>query len=157
VIGGAFQSIDCVRFRVNWEKVNPELLLEVFPGSDGENAGVCFLMKYVFGPLGSTTTFEERESPKNPLFFVVELFRGQVNVQGAGVQKRTAVVTFSAEVRRTGELGMHLSCCQSRGWRRWRGWYRWRRGVRYGQREGISVRGPLSRRSLLKLVDSPGS
>jgi len=85
VIRGALQSIDCVRFHVNWEEVNPELLLEVSPGSDGENASVRFLTKHVFGPLGSTTTFEERESPKDPLFFVVELFRGQVDVQGAGV------------------------------------------------------------------------
>jgi len=65
--------------------VNLELLLEVSPGSDGENASVHFLMKHVFRPLGSTTTFEECESPKNPLFFVVELFWGQVDVQGAGV------------------------------------------------------------------------
>jgi len=54
--------------------VNLELLLKVSPGLDGENASVYFLTKHVFGPLGSTTTFEERESPKNPLFFVVELF-----------------------------------------------------------------------------------
>ena len=85
MIGGALQSIDCIRFRINWEEVNPELLLEVSLGSDGENASVRFLTKYVFGPLGSTTTFEERESPKDPLFFVVELFWGQVDVQGAGV------------------------------------------------------------------------
>jgi len=85
VIGGTFQSIDCIRFRVNWEEVNPELLLEVSPGSDGENTSVRFLTKHVFGPLGSTTTFEECEGPKNPLFFVVELFQGQADVQGAGV------------------------------------------------------------------------
>jgi len=85
VIGGALQSIDCVCFCVSWEEVNLELLLEVSLGSDGENASVRFLTKYVFGPLGSTTTFEERESPKDPLFFVVELFWGQVDVQGAGV------------------------------------------------------------------------
>jgi len=85
VIGGAFQSIDYVCFHVNWEEVNPELLLEVSPGSDRENASVRFLTKHVFGPLGSTTTFKERESPKNPLFFVVELFWGQMDVQGAGV------------------------------------------------------------------------
>jgi len=85
VIGGAFQSIDCVCFHVNWEEVNLKLLLKVSLGSDGENASVCFLTKHVFGPLGSTTTFEERESPKNPLFFVVELFRGQADIQGAGV------------------------------------------------------------------------
>jgi len=85
VIGGAFQSIDCICFYVNWEKVNPELLLEVSSGSDGENASVRFLTKYVFRPLGSTTTFEEREGPKNPLFFVIELFQGQTDVQRAGV------------------------------------------------------------------------
>jgi len=80
VIGGAFQSIDCICFHVNWEEVNLELLLKVSPGSDGENASVRFLTKHVFGPLDSTTTFEERESPKNPLFFVVELFRGQTDI-----------------------------------------------------------------------------
>jgi len=85
VIGGAFQSIDCVRFCINWEEVNPELLLKVSPGSDGENTSVCFLTKHVFGPLGSMITFEERKSPKNPLFFIVELFRDQVDVQGVGV------------------------------------------------------------------------
>jgi len=85
VIGGALQSIDCICFRINWEEVNPELLLEVSLGSDRENASVCFLTKHVFGPLGSTTTFEEHESPKDLLFFIVELFRGQADVQGAGV------------------------------------------------------------------------
>jgi len=85
VIGGALQSIDCVRFCVNWEEVNLELLLEVSPGADGENTSVRFLTKHIFGPLGSTTTFEERESPKNPLFFVMELLWGQADVQRAGV------------------------------------------------------------------------
>jgi len=65
--------------------VNPELLLEVSPDSDRENTSVCFLTKHVFRPLGSTTTFEEREGPKNPLFFIVELFWSQTDVQGAGV------------------------------------------------------------------------
>jgi len=85
VIRGALQSIDCIRFCVNWEEVNPELLLEVSPGLDGENTSVCFLTKHVFRPLGSTTTFEERESPKDPLFFIVELFWGQADIQGVGV------------------------------------------------------------------------
>jgi len=80
VIGGAFQSIDCIHFCINWEEVNPELLLEVSPGLDGENTSVCFLTKHVFGLLGSMTTFEERESPKNPLFFIMELFQGQANI-----------------------------------------------------------------------------
>jgi len=85
MIGGAFQSIDYIHFHINWEEVNPELLLKVSPGSDGENASICFLTKHIFGPLGSMTTFEECESPKNPLFFVMELFWGQADVQGAGV------------------------------------------------------------------------
>jgi len=80
VIGGAFQSIDCICFHINWEEVSLELLLEVSPGSDGENTSVCFLMKHIFRPLGSTTTFEECESPKNLLFFIVELFQGQADV-----------------------------------------------------------------------------
>jgi len=80
VIGGAFQSIDCVCFHINWEEVNPELLLKVSPGLDGENASVCFLTKHIFRPLGNTTTFEEHESPKNPLFFIMELFQGQADV-----------------------------------------------------------------------------
>ena len=80
MIEGALQSIDCIHFCINWEEVNPELLLEVSLGSDGENASVRFLTKHVFGSLGSTTTFEERESPKNPLFLVIELFWGQADV-----------------------------------------------------------------------------
>jgi len=54
--------------------INPELLFEVLPGLDRENTSVRFLTKHVFGPLGGTTTFEERKGPKNPLLFVMELF-----------------------------------------------------------------------------------
>jgi len=76
VVGGSFQSIDRVRFRVNREEVQPELLFKVSPGLDGENASVCFLTEHVFRPFGSATTFEERESPENPFLFIVELFWG---------------------------------------------------------------------------------
>jgi len=62
MIGGAFQSIDCVRFRVNREEVNLELLLKVSLGLDRKNTSVCFLTEYIFGPLGGMTTFEECES-----------------------------------------------------------------------------------------------
>jgi len=51
VIGDAFQSIDGVRFRVNREKVDLELLLKVSPGLNRKDASVCFLAKHVFGPL----------------------------------------------------------------------------------------------------------
>jgi len=56
--------------------VQLELLFKFSPGLDEENASVRFLMEYVFGPLGSTTSLEERESPENPFLFVMELLRG---------------------------------------------------------------------------------
>jgi len=85
VVGDAFQRIDCVHFRVNREEVKLELLLKISSGLDRENTSVCFLTKYIFGPLGSTTSFEECESPENPFFFIVELLWDQVDVEGAGV------------------------------------------------------------------------
>ena len=109
--------------------MKPELLLEISPGLDRENASVCFLTKYIFRPLGSTTSFKERESPENPFFFIVELLQGQVDIEGAGVQKYAAVVTFSTKVQETREFGMCSSHRQSGGQRHWRGWYRWGRCV----------------------------
>jgi len=105
VIGGAFQSIDCVRFRVNREEVNLELLLKVSLGLDGKNTSVRFLTEYIFRPLGGMTTFEECKSPENSFFFIVKLLQGQVDVEGAGVQKYTAII-----VRGTlGEAPSHTS------------------------------------------------
>jgi len=76
VVEGSFQSVDRVRFHVNREEVQPELLFKFSPGLDGENANVRFLAKYVFGPLGGATSLEEREGPENPFLFVLELLRG---------------------------------------------------------------------------------
>jgi len=76
VVGGSFQSIDCICFRVDREEVDPELLFEVPPGLDGEDAGVCFLMEHVLRLLGGVTTFEKREGPEDFLLFVVELLQG---------------------------------------------------------------------------------
>jgi len=138
VVGGSFQSIDCVHFHINREEVDLELLFKVFLILDRENASVRFLTEHIFGLLGGTTTFEEYKGPENFLLFVMELLRGQADVERAGVQKCTAVVMFSTEVQRTRELGMCLSCCWSREQRHWRKWYKWRRCVWYGQRKGIS-------------------
>jgi len=76
VVGGSLQSIDRVHFHVDREEVDPELLFEVPPGLDGENAGVRFLAEHVSRPLGSTTTFEKHEGPKDFLLFVMELLQG---------------------------------------------------------------------------------
>jgi len=76
VVGGSFQSVDCVRFRIYQEEVESELLLEVPPGWYGENAGVRFLTEDILGPFGGTTTLEKHESPENFFLFVMELLRG---------------------------------------------------------------------------------
>jgi len=76
VVGGSFQSIDCIRFRVDREEVDPELLFKVPPGLDGEDTGVCFLIEHVLGLLGGMTTFEKREGPEDFLLFVMELLQG---------------------------------------------------------------------------------
>jgi len=129
VVGGSFQSIDHVHFCINREEVNPELMFKVPPGWDGKNTSVRFLMEHVFRPLGCVTTFEEYEGPENSLLFIVELLRGQADIERAEVQEYTAIVMFSIEVRRTGELGTCLSHRQSRGRRYQRRWYRQRRCV----------------------------
>jgi len=131
VVEGSFQSIDHVCFRVDREEVDSELLFEVPPGLNGEDASVCFLTEHVLGSLGSATTFEKRESLEDFLLFIVELLRGQMDVERAGVQKRMAIVTFSTKVQRTGELGTCSSRCRSGGQRHWRRWYRQRRCVCY--------------------------
>ena len=138
MIGGFFQYVDHIHFYVNREEMNLELLFKVSPCLDRENASIRFLIEHVFGPLGGTTAFEEGEGPENSLLFVVELLQGQADVEGAGVQKYMAVVTFSTEVQRMGELGACSSCRQSRGQRHQRRWYRWGRYVWYGQRGRIS-------------------
>jgi len=76
VVGGSFQSIDRVRFCVDREEVDLELLFEVPLGLDGKDAGVRFLMEHVLGPLDGATTFEKRKGPEDFLLFVMELLRG---------------------------------------------------------------------------------
>jgi len=75
VVGGSFQSVDRVCFRVDREEVQLELSFKFSPGLDRENASVRFLTKYIFGPLGGTSPLEEREGPENPFLFVPELLR----------------------------------------------------------------------------------
>jgi len=76
VVGGSFQGVDHVRFRIHRKEVNPELLFKVPSGLHGENASICFLTEDVLRPLSSTTTLEKRESPENFFLFITELFWG---------------------------------------------------------------------------------
>jgi len=76
VVGGSFQSIDRVHFRVDREEVDLELLFEVPPDLDREDTGIRFLTEHILGPLGGVTTFEKCEGPEDFLLFVMELFQG---------------------------------------------------------------------------------
>jgi len=76
VVGGSFQGVDHVHFRVYREKVNLKLLFKVPPGLHGENASVHFLTEDILGPLDGMTTLEKRESPENFFLFIAELFQG---------------------------------------------------------------------------------
>jgi len=76
VVGSLFQTVNRVCFRICREEVQPELLFKFSPGLDGEKASVRFLTEYVFGPLGGTTSLEEREGPEDPFLFVMELLQG---------------------------------------------------------------------------------
>jgi len=98
VVGGAFQSIDCVCFCINREEVKLELLLKISPDLDRENTSVCFLTKHIFRSLGGMISFEECESLENPFFFIVELLQGQADIERAGVQKCMAIVIFFTKV-----------------------------------------------------------
>jgi len=76
VVGSSFQTVDHICFRVCRKEVQPELLFKFSLGLDGKNASVRFLMEYVFGPLGGTTSLEEREGPEDPFLFIMELLQG---------------------------------------------------------------------------------
>jgi len=76
VVGGSFQSVDRIHFRIYREEVKLELLLKVPLGWYGENAGVCFLTEDVLGPLGGVTILEKREGPEDFFLLIVELLWG---------------------------------------------------------------------------------
>jgi len=65
--------------------MNLELLLKVSPGLDRKNTSIFFLLKNVFGPLSSTSTFEEHKGIENFLLFIAELLQSQVYIESAGV------------------------------------------------------------------------
>jgi len=76
VVGGSFQSVDRVRFRIYREEVESELLLKVPPGWYGENTGVRFLTEDILRPLGGTTILEKHESPEDFFLLIAELLWG---------------------------------------------------------------------------------
>jgi len=73
--------------------LTPELLFEVSPGSNWEDASICLLAKKVLGPLHSTSILEEGEGPE-------DFFSSQVNCSRA---KRK----YSVQELREARLELH--------------------------------------------------
>jgi len=77
VVRGAFQSINGIRFCIDREELTPELLFEVGPRLDRENAGVHLLVKEVLRPPCGMSVFEKGECPKDFLLITAELLWSQ--------------------------------------------------------------------------------
>jgi len=77
VVQGAFQSINGIRFCIDQEELTLELLFEVGPRLDRENAGVHLLVKEVLRLPRSTSVFEKGECPKDFILITAELLWSQ--------------------------------------------------------------------------------
>jgi len=77
VVRGAFQSVNGIRFCIDWKELTLELSFEVSPRLDRKNAGVHLLAKEVLGPPHGTSIFEKSECPKDFLLITAELLWSQ--------------------------------------------------------------------------------
>jgi len=77
VVCGAFQSINGIRFCIDWKELTPELLFEVSPRLDRKNAGVRLLAKEVLGLPRGTSVLEKGKGPKDFLLIAAELLWSQ--------------------------------------------------------------------------------
>jgi len=80
IVRRPFQSVDGIRFCIDWKELTPKLLFKVDPGLNWKNAGVRLLVKEVLGPLHSTSIFEKDEGPKDLFLVIAELLRSQVQI-----------------------------------------------------------------------------
>jgi len=92
--------------------LTPELLFEVGPGLNWENASVCLLAKEVLRPLRSMSILEEGEGPEDFFLITGELLWGQAQIQHAGVKESLSRALFAREVWGEGSFG--LACCLDR-------------------------------------------
>jgi len=108
IVRRSFQSVDGVRFCIDWKELTPELLFEVNPGLNWKNAGVHLLAKEVLGPLRSMSVLEEGEGPKDFFLVAGELLWGQTQIQSAGVEEGSSGAPFAGEVWRRREFWPRL-------------------------------------------------
>jgi len=126
------QSVDGICFHVDWEELTPELLLEVGPGLNWEDASIHLLVKEVLRPLRSPSTLEEDEGPENFLLVAAELLQSQMQIQHVGVKESLTGTPFIKEVWKRGEF-WPCSLFRQSGQNRERG-SNWRGRCRYQRR-----------------------
>jgi len=87
--------------------LTPELLFEVGPGLNWEDASVRLLAKKILRPLHSTSILEEGEGPEDFFLVTGELLQGQAQIQCAGVEEGSSGTPFVREVWRRREFWPH--------------------------------------------------
>jgi len=80
IVQRPFQSVDGIRFCIDWKELTPKLLFEINPGLNWKNAGVRFLAKEALGPLRSTSALEKGKGPKDLLLVTAEPLRSQAQI-----------------------------------------------------------------------------
>jgi len=117
--------------------LTPELLFEVSPGSNWEDASVHLLAKEVLGPLCSMSILEEDKGPEDFFLVADELLWGQAQIQRAGVEEGSSGTPFAGEVWRRKEFWPRLLF--ARGGQNWgrradrrQRWGYWRRSDCWG-------------------------
>jgi len=83
-----------------------ELLFEVSPGLNWEDASVHLLVKEVLGPLRSMSILEEGKGPEDFFLVAGKLLQGQAQIQRAGVEEGSSRTLFAGEVWGRGERGL---------------------------------------------------
>jgi len=108
IVQRPLQSVDGVCFCIDWKELTLELLFEVGPGSNWEDASVHLLAKEVLGPLHGTSILEEGKGPEDFFLVAGELLWGQAQIQHAGVEEGLSGTPFTREVWRRREFWPHL-------------------------------------------------
>jgi len=98
IVQRPLQSVDGVRFCIDWKELTLELLFEVGLGSNWEDASICLLVKEVLRPLCGTPILEEGEGPEDFFLVVGELLWGQAQIQYAGVEESSPGTLFAGKV-----------------------------------------------------------
>jgi len=108
IVQKPLQSVDGVRFCIDWKELTLELLFEVGPGSNWEDTSVRLLAKEILRLLRSMSILEEGKGPEDFFLIAGELLWGQAQIQHAGVEESSSGTPFAGEVWRKREFWPRL-------------------------------------------------